>query len=80
MLEVLQDLVAASVKTLQESRVEVQRMDWHRGQLQLIWSREDVQSWLTAFSNVISDTQQAHGAVLDAALNLGQVSFYACVA
>ncbi len=69
----LQDCIAAAEKILQESKAEFSHMESYKSQLQLIWSREDVQSWLTLFTNIISDGQKALAAVVDASTAKDQV-------
>lgn len=69
----LQDCIAAAEKILQESKAEFSHMESYKSHLQLIWSREDVQSWLTLFTNIISDSQKALAAVVEASTSKDQV-------
>ena len=69
----LQDCIAAAEKILQESRSEFSHMESYKSQLQLIWSRDDAQSWLTLFTNIISDSQNALAAMVDASTGKDQV-------
>ncbi|KAL0052069.1 hypothetical protein WJX82_007375 [Trebouxia sp. C0006] len=62
----LKDCIAAAEKILQESKAEFSHMESYKSQLQLIWSRDDVQSWLTLFINIIDDSQKALAAMVDA--------------
>jgi len=69
----LQDCTAAAEKIMQESKAEFSHMESYKTQLQLIWSREDVQSWLTLFTNIIADSQKALAAVIEAPISKDQV-------
>ncbi len=59
---------------MQESKAEFSHMESYKSQLQLIWSRDDVQSWLTLFTNIIADSQKALAAMVDASTGKDQVS------
>ena len=69
----LQDCIATAEKILQESKAEFSHMESYKSQLQLIWSRDDVQSWLTLFINIIDDSQKALAAMVDASTAKDQV-------
>ena len=75
----LQDCIAAAEKILQESKAEFSHMESYKSQLQLIWSRDDVQSWLTLFTNIIDDSQKALAAMIDASTAKDQVRIGALV-
>ena len=75
----LQDCIAAAERILQNSKAEFSHMESYKSQLQLIWSREDVQRWLTLFTCIIADSQKALAAVVEASTNKDQVKFGAFV-
>ncbi|DBA87427.1 TPA: hypothetical protein ACH3X1_004471 [Trebouxia sp. C0004] len=68
----LKDCIAAAEKILQESKAEFSHMESYKSQLQLVWSREDVQSWLTLFTSIIADSQKALAAVVEASTTKDQ--------
>ena len=69
----MQGLVATIERTMRESREYVKAMDRYKTQLYSIWAREDVQTWVTAFNELLDQTQAAHNTALDAARSKDQV-------
>lgn len=70
---VLQDYIASAERALRKSKLEFGDLNYYKVQLQLIWSKEVVQNWVAAFTNVLTETQKAYDVVMDASKNKGQV-------
>ena len=69
----MQGLVASIERVMRESREYAKAMDRYKPQLHSIWSKEDVQSWVSSFSTVIKQTQAAYDVAIEATKNKGQV-------
>lgn len=68
----LQDYIASAERALRKSKLEFGDLNYYKVQLQLIWSKEVVQNWVAAFTNVLTETQKAYDVVMDASKNKGQ--------
>ena len=70
----MQEYVALGTDMLEGSQSQFREVEWHKDLLHQLWSPEDVQTWVTAFTECVSESQKALEAILTAAKSQGQVS------